>query len=298
MLYIYNIMSNIQIIQEDSVKVGQLLENCAASFEQRFGVTLTFHDQQGIFHLPDGSGCLFSRQTHCNAYCMLRRYAAPENNRRCLHDCAAMVEHQSQKSAAPFLHDCWKGAREVVLPYYRGPRLLFLVYAGVFRGGEPPEEFRAAWKELPPWRETLLEPLLAELRVLNAGIAALLEPGTEMEPPPDRRELIRRYLFVNAHRKLTLSDLGRHLSVSPSRASHLCRTCLGVSFQESLLAIRMRKAAELLTGSSLPLKEIARQCGFANVFYFSAAFRKFHDVPPGAFRRRTNSARRGDHCAE
>ncbi|MNL84900.1 HTH-type transcriptional activator RhaS [compost metagenome] len=48
--------------------------------------------------------------------------------------------------------------------------------------------------------------------------------------------------------------------------------------------IRLNKAAHLLRTSSAPVKVIAEQTGFADIPYFSRAFKKKHGVSPQIFR--------------
>lgn len=58
----------------------------------------------------------------------------------------------------------------------------------------------------------------------------------------------------------------------------------GLSPTDYIGSLRMQKAKELLTGSSLQIKEIASACGFENEYYFSNFFKKHAGVSPRAFR--------------
>ena len=59
----------------------------------------------------------------------------------------------------------------------------------------------------------------------------------------------------------------------------------GLPPQQFLLHCRLRKAAELLHTSQLPIKEIAARSGWDNVFYFSRLFRRQYELSPGRYRR-------------
>ena len=52
------------------------------------------------------------------------------------------------------------------------------------------------------------------------------------------------------------------------------------------IRIRIARAERLLVESDLPLKEIARRCGFSGEKYFSDAFCRATDTRPGAYRHR------------
>ena len=58
-----------------------------------------------------------------------------------------------------------------------------------------------------------------------------------------------------------------------------------MSLKAWLGRVRLERARELLTHSPLPIKAIARACGFQNERYFTTCFRRAFGQPPGAFRR-------------
>ncbi len=58
-----------------------------------------------------------------------------------------------------------------------------------------------------------------------------------------------------------------------------CRTAI-----DCLKEIRLRRAADLLTATDLPVKTIASQVGFESRSYFSRAFKAFAGVDPAGFR--------------
>jgi AraC family transcriptional regulator len=49
--------------------------------------------------------------------------------------------------------------------------------------------------------------------------------------------------------------------------------------------VRLQAAARLLVATSLPLSQIALDCGFANANHFGKVFRRFRRQTAGAYRR-------------
>ncbi|HAU38827.1 MAG TPA: AraC family transcriptional regulator, partial [Phycisphaerales bacterium] len=98
-------------------------------------------------------------------------------------------------------------------------------------------------------------------------------------------EAIRRFLELHAPRVIGLADLARVLHLSPSRASHLVRELTGSTFQDLLVAERLRKAQALLRSTDLTVAEVGRLVGIDNECYFSRLFRARLGVPPSAYRR-------------
>lgn len=52
-----------------------------------------------------------------------------------------------------------------------------------------------------------------------------------------------------------------------------------------LLAARVSHAREMLAQTDLPIKQIARELGYSDVFYFTRQFRSLAGVPPAVFRK-------------
>lgn len=101
--------------------------------------------------------------------------------------------------------------------------------------------------------------------------------------PRVRRALA--YMGANLHRPLGLGGIAAHCDCSPSRLAHLFRDQVGqppVRFHEQQ---RLRRAAELLRATDLPVQEVAAEIGFEDPFYFSNRFRRHFDLSPSEWRR-------------
>lgn len=266
---------------------GSYLAEAIYAAERLFGVTITIHDHRALLFDADGKPLLPGRDHHTHPYCRAGRYAVPEWNRSCLAECAFQAESAALCELRPFLHHCWKGVTELVVPVERGRTPVLIFYAGAFRGpGAPPAGFEAAHAALPPADEKSVSDLARLLTLVGHGILRALESSRESErrQPPSRKQQIRKFLDEHAHEPAALSDLARALHVSPSRAGHLVTAAFGCPFQELLLAERMTRARNLLLSTDYPQKEIARCCGFGTVHYFSRMFRRFYGMPPGRCR--------------
>lgn len=94
-------------------------------------------------------------------------------------------------------------------------------------------------------------------------------------------------LFLEDHyaRKLSLNDIVSHTKV---KKSHLCRKFkeeTSLTIFECLMIIRVRKAIELLTFTSMSLAQISKETAFANLTHFSRVFTKHVMIPPGQYRK-------------
>jgi AraC family transcriptional regulator of arabinose operon len=97
------------------------------------------------------------------------------------------------------------------------------------------------------------------------------------------------YLAAHVDEPFELSRLAAHCGLSVSRLSHLFKDETGVTLQQYSEDLRLREARQLLTHTSLPMKEIATASGFNDAYYFSKRFRRSTGVPPTEWRARRDS---------
>lgn len=82
--------------------------------------------------------------------------------------------------------------------------------------------------------------------------------------------------FIHAHymEELSLSDIAGYVNVVPTYLSGVFKRETGQTVNNYLVALRMRKAQELLASTNLKVAEVARAVGIRNTRYFSACFKK------------------------
>ena len=93
-------------------------------------------------------------------------------------------------------------------------------------------------------------------------------------------------------RELTKSDapadydaLAGKLGLSVRSLRRHFREQTGTSPHQFAIGRRVQSARELLVGTDLPIKEIARRLGYADVFYFGRQFKRQTGVSPAMLRR-------------
>jgi transcriptional regulator GlxA family with amidase domain len=85
--------------------------------------------------------------------------------------------------------------------------------------------------------------------------------------------------------RLRMSDLAARLGVSADKLERDFRAAASISPSGYYRRLRLRRAADLLAHSSLPIREVALACGFASMSSFARAFREFQGQSPRASRR-------------
>lgn len=90
--------------------------------------------------------------------------------------------------------------------------------------------------------------------------------------------------------ELSVETLARKVELSPVRFRKLFRQMFGCGPREYLVAMRLRRAAQLLRESPRQVKRIARDVGFSSDHYFHRCFRAHYGRTPSAFREAQDNA--------
>ncbi|WNS43152.1 AraC family transcriptional regulator [Paenibacillus sp. MMS20-IR301] len=88
--------------------------------------------------------------------------------------------------------------------------------------------------------------------------------------------LIDFLVYIEEHyRECSLEEMGRHFGFHPNYLSALLKKATGKTYKELLQLQRLTQAALLLSGSRLPVPDIAEEVGYSSVTFF---YRKFKDL--------------------
>ena len=108
-----------------------------------------------------------------------------------------------------------------------------------------------------------------------------------------RRRLFAEALAVIERRYddewLSVTRLSQDVFCS-RRQIQRCFAEAGTSVRERLHAVRMERAAELLSETRLPVAEITRRVGYREPAQFAKAFRRYHGLPPSRWRAGISSS--------
>jgi AraC family transcriptional regulator len=276
-------------------KQGQV-ESSLKDLEKALNVKITIIDRYGSFHYQNGEPLLGKIwQSHQkNEVCRIGF------RHDCVMHCRHRLNEEGERLRKPFVHKCWKGVSELVIPLVTSDMHYGSLFAGIWRDTEihdkgdtrlPPDFFRA-WKALPLIKTVDVKTLGNILTVYARGMLDLLEehnPGGWMIE--NRRILIRNFIYTGASKKIVLEKLAEKLHLSVSRTSHLVKSIFGKSFQELLLEERVNRAKTLLLSTDCTSKEISGLTGFSDEYYFNRTFKKHCGMTPGKYRKTNTSVK-------
>jgi transcriptional regulator GlxA family with amidase domain len=83
---------------------------------------------------------------------------------------------------------------------------------------------------------------------------------------------------------LALDDIARRVASSRRQLQRAYAEIGATTFREHLTAVRMDRAADLLRGRHLTVREVAHRVGYRQPAQFAKAFRRHHGYAPSDFR--------------
>ena len=101
----------------------------------------------------------------------------------------------------------------------------------------------------------------------------------------DRLMVAKEYILDNLEQKLTIKEIARIAMLSEFHFLRTFKQAFNQSPNQFILQHRLSRAEGLLKNSSLTIKEIALECGFNDVHYFSRFIKKHKGRTPSSLRR-------------
>lgn len=106
------------------------------------------------------------------------------------------------------------------------------------------------------------------------------------------RKIIRQQLDDPA---FSVTDLCDSMKLSQSQLYRKLKALTGKSPHQLISDYRMNVAEEKMRNTSLPVKEVAFQCGFNDPDYFSRLFREYYELSPTEYRRQKDPSADPQH---
>ena len=117
--------------------------------------------------------------------------------------------------------------------------------------------------------------------------AKLMKAMSEQHHQMDRKTIRNVKAYIQQHLDdpdLSLDMASTHIGLSASYFSAFFIREVGVGFREYVNSLRIETAKKYLDNSEMTVSDISRRCGFRSESYFITVFKKYADMPPGAYR--------------
>jgi len=273
-----------------------LVQDHEAAFHKATGVALTLTP-------PGRLNDLHSFETSGNQFCNLIS-RSPTGCEACL-----QAENRVKQSAARNLTAqqvyCYAGLTIVAVPVMIGGRHVATLVGGqVFRreptqrdftmvakmlgglNGDHEKKVRRAYFETPV---VTVERFQAIIQLLNVFAQYLAEFAsrcmiTSGSDEPTAVASAKRFVQTHAEEPVTLTQVARHVHVSPFYFCKLFKKTTGMTLTEYVSRVRVEKAKTLLVDPSARISEIVYASGFGSIPQFNCVFKRLVGMPPTQYR--------------
>ncbi len=129
--------------------------------------------------------------------------------------------------------------------------------------------------------------LMADIMLLRI-LAEITPAASPTRNPPDEPMPVARaiqYVDAHFHEPISAAVVCDALEYSSDYLGSLFHRSQGKTLSEFMQERRVAEARFLLRESVLSIKQVARQCGFTDVGYFSRVFQKVQGSTPSGYRR-------------
>lgn len=99
-----------------------------------------------------------------------------------------------------------------------------------------------------------------------------------------RMKLMLQYIEEHLSDSIEITDIAKTAMISVSECLRCFKHSIGTTPIQYVKQLRIQKAAELLSSSELSITEVATECGFQEMSYFSKSFRQTHGCTPSEYK--------------
>lgn len=219
--------------------------------------------------------------------------------------CRECDRHACQTAARQhkaYTYRCHAGLTESIAPLYMGNVLIgYLLFGHVFSYSSHEEGWEQIQKLCSHYKIDMsalkaacdVQPVITEDYIASAShilqaVACYL--CMERMVSLHQQELpvqIDKYISEHYLEDIGVSSLCEKFEIGKTFLYEIVKQNYGIGLAEYVRKLRIGKAKELLlTNQSLPLAEIASQCGFKDYNYFITVFKRMEGIPPKQFQIR------------
>lgn len=167
-------------------------------------------------------------------------------------------------------------------------RVETMPYQQSLKDGIVAGQMRALQNELDypgPMSRLFVQSLCCEIAVRIFRMSKVLSPARASGGlAPRRLRSVKDYIEAQLSGNITLSDLAAVAGISRSHFSRAFRVSTGIGAHRYIISQRIEQAKRLLTGSDMPIAEVALAAGFGNQSHLTTHFRREIGTTPARFR--------------
>ena len=216
-------------------------------------------------------------------------------NARC-RECDNCSFAYCRRTGQPYRYRCHLGLTEIIVPIRRDQEIIGYLMCGQIPGEDFPyrepgtaermllERFGIRMEGPAPREET---PMPAAMVDAVEKLLTVIAPQLSREPYVRREGLgaaVDRYILEHLQESLTAQSLAEAFGCGKTLFYRKTADLYGTGIMHHVTQLRIQKAKELLSGTDLPIGEIAARVGIGDYNYFSKVFKRVCSCTPSRFR--------------
>lgn len=125
--------------------------------------------------------------------------------------------------------------------------------------------------------------ILAQRHMSGSSPSPVLPLSTQ--PKHRKVDEVASYIIGHYDNRLSLEMIADHFYVNKCYLSRIFKEVSGFTVNEYINMIRIRRARELLSGSSMSITEVSESVGYENITYFERVFNQYTQTSPSRYRK-------------
>ena len=125
--------------------------------------------------------------------------------------------------------------------------------------------------------------ILAQRHMSGSSLSPVLPLSTQ--PKHRKVDEVASYIIGHYDNRLSLEMIADHFYVNKCYLSRIFKEVSGFTVNEYINMIRIRRARELLSGSSMSITEVSESVGYENITYFERVFNQYTQTSPSRYRK-------------
>ena len=154
------------------------------------------------------------------------------------------------------------------------------------------EELTSILKPLTKLKNVSISDSYAALGQFHTLCSKLMRHNSNIKPLSRKQDYVNQTLSIiqnSYYRNISVQNIAESIGLERTYLYRIFKEIIGISIQEYITNLKIKRACYFLTNSNFPYCEIAYYCGYISEQYFSSAFKKNTGMSPSGYRKLTQS---------
>lgn len=153
---------------------------------------------------------------------------------------------------------------------------------------EPVEELVSIIKPLISLNAASISDTYTALGQFYLLCSKLMQRNRKIKPLSNKEYYVKQAISLiqdSYYKDISVQEISNTIGLDRTYLYRVFKEINGITIQQYITSLRLKRACHFLISSSLSFSEIAYYCGYSSEQYFSMAFKKHMGIAPSAYRK-------------